>query len=456
MREIITIETPSLGDRSYIVHDGVVGIVVDPQRDVDRFIAAIDAIGVDVTHVLETHLHEDYASGALVLARKLRASYVNAAAESLAVDYDGVDDGDRIDVGSLTVEVRRTPGHTPNHLSYVVNADGVAPAVFTGGFLLYGTVGRTDLAGDDSTEQLAREQFRSAHELAASLPDETEIYPTHGFGSFCAAVKSDGDSDGTLGTERKVNVALTTDNEDEFVRKLLASLMPHPSYYDRTGRLNRAGPIPVDLTLAPTVDRADIAHRVERGEWVVDVRARTTFAAAHLEGTVGIELDDPFATYLGWLVPWGTDITLLGESTDQILDAQRQLVRIGIDRPSGAVSGGLAAWNDPNASSSYPVVDFYEVADAMSGDLLILDVRRADEYEDGHIDGATNLPLHELLDRADELPDAELWVHCASGYRASIAASLLDRMQRRVVLIDDDFAHASDASIPMATDNAQT
>ena len=211
--DVITIETASLGDRSYLVHDGQVGLVVDPQRDIDRILVAAENAGVDVTHIAETHVHNDYVSGGLTLACVTGATYVHAADEPLRFAHSGVRDGDRFDVGRLHVEVRGTPGHTPHHLSYVVTTDGDPPAVFTGGSMLHGTVGRTDLIAPDQTEQLTREQYRSVHGLADSLPDDAWIHPTHGFGSFCASVSSDEDSDGRLGTERRVNIALTTQEE---------------------------------------------------------------------------------------------------------------------------------------------------------------------------------------------------------------------------------------------------
>ncbi|MEP6296905.1 MAG: MBL fold metallo-hydrolase, partial [Ilumatobacter sp.] len=206
---VITIETASLGDRSYVVHDGEVALVVDPQRDIDRVLAAAHAARVTITHVAETHVHNDYVSGGLTLARVTGATYLHAAAEPLRFDYHAVSDGDAVTVGSMRVEVRHTPGHTPHHLSYVVTADGAAPAAFTGGSLLYGTVGRTDLIGPESTDELTHAQYRSVHALADSLPDQTLVYPTHGFGSFCASAASEEESDGTLGTERTANIALT-------------------------------------------------------------------------------------------------------------------------------------------------------------------------------------------------------------------------------------------------------
>ncbi len=446
---VITIETPSLGDRSYLVHDGAVALVVDPQRDIDRVLDAAEAAGVTITHVAETHVHNDYVSGGLVLARTVGAAYVNAADEPVRFDHEPARDGDRFAVGSLDVEVVHTPGHTPHHLSYVVRSGGEPPAVFTGGSLLYGTVGRTDLISEALVDELTRSQFRSARKLADTLPDVTRVFPTHGFGSFCASAKSEGESDGTLGTERTVNVALTVDDEDDFVERLVAGLTPYPRYYAQMGPLNQAGAVPVDLSAPASVDPAELARRIHRGDWVVDLRQRRVFAAEHLAGTIGIELADPFSTYLGWLLPWGTPLTLLGDTADQVADAQRQLVRIGIDRPNGAATGGPDRWAPDHDRRSYRAVEFGDVA--ASPDVTLLDVRRDDERAGSHIEGSLHIPIQELTDRIDELPDMTLWVHCASGFRASIGASLLDRAGKDVVLIDDAYDNASDAGLSVVT-----
>ncbi|MGY6500976.1 MAG: MBL fold metallo-hydrolase [Acidimicrobiales bacterium] len=446
---VITIETPSLGDRSYVVHDGTSALVVDPQRDIDRVTDAVDAAGVTITHIAETHVHNDYVSGGLTLARVTGATYVHAADEPLRFDHTAVADGDTFTVGRLRVEVVHTPGHTPHHLSYVVRDGDLAPAVFTGGSLLFGTVGRTDLVDTDLTDELTRAQFRSARRLSDTLPDDTQVHPTHGFGSFCASAKSDGESDGTLGTERQINLALTIDDEEDFVGRLVDGLTAYPRYYAQMGPMNLAGGTPVDLSPPAAVDPVELGRRIHRGEWVVDLRQRRVFASDHVTGTIGIELADAFSTYLGWLLPWGMPITLLGDSIDQVGEAQRQLVRIGIDRPSGTATGTPGDWAGDADRRSYPVVTFADVTAEIDG--VVLDVRRPDERADGHVDGSVHVPLDQMLDRLDELPDSALWVHCASGFRAAIAASLLDRAGCSVVLIDDDFDNAAESDIPVVT-----
>jgi glyoxylase-like metal-dependent hydrolase (beta-lactamase superfamily II) len=445
---VITIETPSLGDRSYLVHDGEAALVVDPQRDIARLLDAAEQAGVTITHVAETHVHNDYVSGGLTLVRLTGATYLHAAAEPLRFDHHPVSDGDVVAVGSMRVEVRHTPGHTPHHLSFVVTADGHPPAVFTGGSMLYGTVGRTDLIGPDETRELTHAQYRSVHSLAASLPDDTSVYPTHGFGSFCASAASELESDGTLGTERSANIALTATDEDAFVEQLLAGLDAYPKYYAHMGPLNTAGVAAADFSPPAEVDPVELARRIHRGEWVVDLRPRREFAESHLAGTIGIELSTSFCTYLGWLVPWGMPITLLADTHDHIVEAQQQLVRIGIDRPAGAAEGGIDRWA-PNADrSAYPVTTFAGLHEVDGP--TILDVRQHGEFSAGHLEGSTHIPLHELLGRLDEVPAGRVHVHCQSGYRASIAASLLDRAGHDIVLVDDDVANAAESGIPLS------
>lgn len=448
--DVITIETPSLGDRSYLVHDGVSALVVDPQRDIDRVLRAAAEAGVSITHIAETHVHNDYVSGGLTLARLTNARYLHAAAEPVRFDHVAVSDGDTVAVGSLEVEVLHTPGHTPHHLSYLVTAPGEPLAVFTGGSMLYGTVGRTDLISPEETEPLTRAQYQSAHRLAGRLADDAKIYPTHGFGSFCASAQSEGDSDGTMKSEREMNVALTAPDEDAFVEQLVDGLDAYPRYYAHMGPMNLAGAVAIDLSEPAPVDPVELARRIHRGEWVVDLRPRRDFASSHVAGTIGVELGDAFSTYLAWLLPWGTPLTLLANTLDDIADAQRQLVRVGIDRPSGAAHGHPDTWVPDAERSSYRVIDFAGLG--REPDLSVLDVRLEGQFNAKHIADAINIPLHDLLRRREEVPSGVVAVHCASGYRAAIASSLLDRAGHDVVLIDDDFSKASESGRTLAGD----
>ncbi len=400
-----------------------------------------------MTVVAETHLHNDYVTGGLELAQRTGATYVLPAGDDVAFDHTTAADGDEIPIGERVVlRAVHTPGHTPHHLSYVVVADGEPAAVFTGGSLLYGTVGRTDLISDDDTEDLTRAQYRSAHRLADELPGSVSVHPTHGFGSFCSSASSSGSDSSTIAQEQRTNIALTTDDETDFVEQLLAGLTAYPRYYAHMAPRNRQGPEPVDLSAPEPVDPVELRRRIHAGEWVVDLRDRKAFANSHLAGTINVEIGDSFVTYLGWTIRWGTPVTLVGDTADEVAEAQRQLVRIGIDRPAGAANGGLDAWAEGGDLRSYRSATFADLAAERSdSDLVVLDVRRGDEWETGHVDGALHIPLDELEDRIDEVPaDRPVWVHCASGFRASIAASLVDRAGRHVVVIHDEWDNAAD------------
>ena len=454
--EILTIETKSLGDRSYVIVDGERAAVVDPQRDIDRVLAELDERSLTLAVVLETHLHNDYVTGGFELARRTGAAYVLPADDHVEFDHRGAHDGDEIPVGERVVlRAVHTPGHTPHHLSYVVVDGGEQVAVFTGGSLLYGTVGRTDLISDDTTEELTRAQYRSVRRLAEELPGTASVHPTHGFGSFCSAASSSGSDSSTIAQEQHTNIALLADDEDRFVEDLLSGLTAYPRYYAHMAPRNRQGPDPVDLSAPEPVDPVELRRRIHAGEWAVDLRDRQAFARSHLAGTINVEIGDSFVTYLGWTVRWGTPVTLVGDTAEEVAEAQRQLVRIGIDRPAGAATGGLDIWAAGGSLRSYRSATFAELADELpAGELTVLDVRRRDEWEAGHLDGALHIPLDQLEDRIDEVPgDQPVWVHCASGFRASIAASLVDRAGRQVIAIHDDWEQtAKHDALPVRTD----
>ncbi|MDX1891139.1 MBL fold metallo-hydrolase [Mycolicibacterium sp. 050158] len=442
--DVSIVETSGLGDRSYLVSAGGVAVVIDPQRDIDRLLNAVAERQSRVTHVLETHVHNDYVSGGLELARVTGAEYVVPAGEYVAFERRAIADGDVIDAGPFRLRAIHTPGHTHHHTSYALSdAAGTVLAVFTGGSMLYGSAGRTDLLGDEHTEDLTHAQYHSVRRLADQLPAEAAVYPTHGFGSFCAATPASGDAS-TIGQQRQDNPALTQD-EQTYVEELLAGLSAYPAYYAHMGVINRCGPDPVDLSVPTPVDPVELRRRIDAGEWIVDLRHRTAFAAGHLSGALGFELSDSFVTHLGWLHAWGAPLTLIGDDDDQIAEARRELVRIGVDGVTGAATEPVETLAAGHELRAYRVADFGELADVLDDDsTVVLDVRRPDEHRDRHIRGAVNIPVHELLERIGEVPTGEIWVHCASGYRASVAASLLDRERRTVVLVDDDFDEAAE------------
>jgi hydroxyacylglutathione hydrolase len=450
------IETSSLGDRSYLASDGDVAVVVDPQRDVDRVIAAAGRLGVRIALVLDTHVHNDYVSGGLDLARLTGAEYGLAAADEVPFDRRPLSDGDVVELSAhLRVRAVATPGHTFHHLSYVLEGEDGPVGVFTGGSLLFGTTGRTDLLGEQHSEELARHQHASVRKLAAILPDGARIWPTHGFGSFCSATQASGDS-ATLGEQKQINPALTLAERD-FVEQTLAGLDAYPAYYAHMGVRNAAGPEPIDLREPARAEPAELRRRLAHGEWVVDLRSRKAYVVSHLAGTVSLGLDGPMVTWLGWMIDWGVPITLLGESREQVGEAQRELARIGIDKVAGAAVGTpeeLAA--DPGQLRGTPTATFADLAAARQGDTsrlpapeVVLDVRTNNEFAAAHVTDAVHIPLYALKGRLDEVPAGATWVYCGSGYRATAAASLLEAAGREVVVIDDMVDLAAEAGVPM-------
>jgi hydroxyacylglutathione hydrolase len=421
--------------------------VIDPQRDIDRVLDLVAGRDVRITHVLETHVHNDYLTGGPELARQAGAAYVMPSGSDAEVDHIAVSDGEVIEAGRMRLKVLHTPGHTHHHVSYALaDGDGTVQAVFTGGSMLYGATGRTDLVSPEATDELTHAQYHSVRRLARELPAEAQVFPTHGFGSFCSATPTSGTSS-TVGEQQRVNPALTQ-AEQEYVDTLLAGLDVYPAYYARMAPINRRGPAPVDLSRPERVDPADLRRRIEAGEWVVDLRERTAFAAGHLTDSMNVELGTNFVTYLGWLYRYGEPLTLIGESEEQVAEARRELVRIGVDELAGAAIGDIESLADGQPLRSYPVSDFAGLAEAMErGPVQVLDARRNDERANGFVRGSQHIPLHQLADRLDEVPQGELWVYCGSGYRASIAASVLDRPGRSVVLINDSYDAAGKAGL---------
>lgn len=464
MIDVTVIETSSLGDRSYLAHDGEVAVVVDPQRDVDRVLEAATDADVRISHVLETHIHNDYITGGLDLARLTGATYGLSDQDNAAFPHLGIGDGEVLRVsGVMRIRAMATPGHTFHHLAYVLEdvLEGDGPeGVFTGGSLLYGTTGRTDLLGTDNAEPLARAQHRSARRLADALPDGVRIWPTHGFGSFCSVGAANVDGS-TLGQERLGNPVLRL-AEEEFVEETLRGLDEYPAYYVHMAPLNLQGPAPLDLTGPAPADAAELRRRIADGEWVVDLRSRKAYASSHLAGTISLGLNGPMATWLGWLLDWGAPVTLLADDPEDVAAARRELVRIGINPVAGA-TGGPARWaEDPQQLASLPTATFADYAAFRHGGSagrlpapeVVLDVRMDSEWRTDHVEGALHIPLPRLRDRMADLPAATVWVHCSSGYRAAAAASLLARAGRDAVLIDDLYANAEEAGVPLTREAA--
>ena len=445
--QVVTLEVPALGNRAHLVHDGTHALVVDPPRDLAPIEAAAEEAGVAITAVADTHLHNDYVSGALGLARRHGADYLLSADEPVDFERVGVRDGDVVPVGRLDVAVLATPGHTRHHQSFLVR-DQDRPtdpaAVFSGGSLLHGTVGRTDLSGVALTHELARQQWSSARLLGA-LDAATTLHPTHGFGSFCAgSTPTTTNGEVTIGSQHRTNAALTTDRE-RFVAELVAGYGPIPAYYGQMAPLNRTGAGRALPRPPRPVTAEEVTDAVLAGAWVVDLRSRAAYADAHLPGTVSIEYGHQFATYVGWLVPWDDDLVLLCDDPGDLGPALTDLAAIGIDGPGTHVLAPAAP-----LTATYRRATWDEYRDA-AGPKVVVDVRQRDEHDDGHLPGSVHVPVQDVELRGRDLPSGELWVHCRSGYRAGIAASLLHRMGRSVVHVDDSWDRVTELAIPTTT-----
>ena len=444
---VVTIDVPHLGNHSHLVHDGRVGVVIDPPRDVAAVEAAVEEAGVDLVAVAETHIHNDYVSGGLPLSRRHGAEYLVAADEDVEFARIGVHDNETLAFGDIDLRAIATPGHTPLHLSYLATdatAGAQRPgALFSGGSLLHGTVGRTDLVDPSLTLPLTRAQWLSARRLGA-LPAHTALHPTHGFGSFCASTQSDaGPGRATVGDQRRSNPALTMPH-GQFVTTLLRGLGPVPGHYAHMAPRNRAGAW--DPRPDHRISGDELHAALERGAQVVDVRASADYAEAHLPGTLSVPVGQQAAVYAGWVTPWGEELVVVADAEHDLDRMVAQLGSIGIENVGTALLDGPAeGWTGFRRTDW----DGYQSDPPAPGSVLI-DVRRPDEWCAGHLPTARNIPVHELPHRLEEVPSGEVWVHCAAGYRAAVAAGLLDRAGRDVVLVDDDFERVSELGISLS------
>jgi hydroxyacylglutathione hydrolase len=429
-----------LGHISALVADDAKGVaaVVDPRRDVDVYLREAAARGLRITHVAETHLHNDYVSGGRELAALTGAEHVIGAGAELAYDHRPVRQDDTFDVGALRFTVLETPGHTPEHVAYAVADRSRADEpvhLFTGGSLLVGAVGRTDLLGPERAEPGARQMFASLHGRVLRHEDFVSVLPTHGGGSLCSKdIATTPQS--TIGFERRHNGLLGIADVDAFVRALLTDQPAFPRYFRHMRPLNQSGPTPVGrVPEGEPLSVERVAQLVAGEHVVVDLRTPGEFAVAHVPGAISIPAGSSFGTWLGWVVPFGQPLVLILPSAAEWDDAVRQALRIGYDEVAGHLQGGFARWQDagqPLESSGGATVGQLRafLAGGRAGDHgpLVLDVRQADEYERGHVPGAVHLMAGDLPDRLGDLPrDRPIMTICASGYRSSVAASLLRR-----------------------------
>ena len=426
-----------LSQASYLIGDESSGaaVVVDPQRDVAEYLADADAAGLRIERVIETHFHADFLSGHLELAEATGAviSYGAAAAGRTEFAIVPLADRERIELGDVMLEVRSTPGHTPESISIVVfeHCDDPRPfGVLTGDTLFIGDVGRPDLLSSVgvTAEDLARQLHHSLHHQLLTLPDATKVYPAHGAGSACGKNLST-ETVSTIGEQRRTNYALAPMTEDEFVAAVTEGQSPAPGYFAFAADRNRRNHPMLDEDVdAVGVDLAGVFAEQQRGAVVVDTRDAAEFAAGHLAGSINVGLGGRFAEFTGEVVRPGMPIVLVTDPGHE-REARVRLARIGFDSVIGSLHAPLLAFaENPDvvaASSRLTAEQLHERSEDL-GSVQIIDVRSRAETEHGAIGGARNVPLPELLDRLGELdPSLPTVAYCAGGYRSSIAASTL-------------------------------
>jgi len=424
--------TDKIAHSSYILAGSSASAVIDPQRDVEIYLQEARSLGVVITHILETHLHADFISGHLDLAAATGARIYAPKSANCAFDHVPLVEGDVVRIEDIRLEVLETPGHTPEHLSYVIvdEARGQEPVgVAVGDTLFVGDVGRPDLF-PNRAEELAAKLYHSLHDKLLKLPDFTEVYPAHGAGSLCGrSIGANWRS--TIGYERRYNSALQLATEADFIHSLTNSMPPAPDHFSRCSEINRLGPtLMSDLPRLEELRWKQFREAMEAPETtLVDVRAYSSFAGLHIQGSWHLDLSGNFPTFAGWVVPPDKDVLLVADDHQDAVAANLWARRVGLDRVRGHLAGGMPAWATAGQrAEGILVVSAEDLHDRiMAGeDMVLLDVRAPLEFADSHIDGAVNIPAPDLRTRYNELdPERPTFVVCSSGNRSSLAASIL-------------------------------
>lgn len=449
-----------LGDSSYLVGspEHPAAIVIDPQRDVDIYLKVAKDLNLHITHTLETHLHADFVSGSRELAALTGAHIGASAAGNLQFHHLSLKEGDRIKSGKLSIQVLETPGHSPEHISFLIGEEGSAesPALFSGGALIVGGAARTDLLGHEHTHSLTHQLYHTLHGKLMRLPENTKVYPTHGAGSFCIASEEGHEKrrSTTIGLEKANNRLFKARSEEDFIKLALEGLPHYPTYFTRMASLNRKGPkILGELPAPPPLPPVKIKQLLDEGALAIDARPFRDFARGHIPGAYSNPLRDSFATYLGWVAPPDNPLVIVPENPEKLEAIVRQAIRIGCDDLVGYLEGGMEAWQQ----AGYPVdtVDLTtpeEVYPAMQqSEVAVLDVREDTEWEEGHAPGAIHIELGELQKRISEVPsDSTVAVTCSLGNRSSTAVSLLKRAGfKKVKNIAGGITRWKDAKLPL-------
>lgn len=438
--EVVPLVDEGLGNSAYLVDlgDGR-ALVVDVSLDLREVGRAAQRRGLSVAFAADTHLHADFLSGARQLFATEGTRVLASAAGHREFTHSGLRDGDEVDLGGLRLRALGTPGHTDEHLSFLL-LDGDRPlGVFTGGSLIVGAAARTDLVAPDRTEELARAQYASLRRLA-ELPDDVAVWPTHGAGSFCSAPPG-ADRTSTIGREKATNPLLRAPDEDAFVKELLGSLGSYPPYFRRLGEINRRGVLTGTPSLPP-LEVGAVRRLLADGARLIDVRSLDEFAAAHVPGALSIPLRPVFASWLGWLAPHDLPLVVVRGAEQDPAEIAWQAAKIGYLDLAGEFDGGMDAWT----AAELPTTTTRLVG---PGDVRgpVLDIRQDAEFTSGHLPDAQHVELGELSNRVGEVPQEPLVVMCGHGERAMGAASLLEQAGHRDVAVltggPDDWADAT-------------
>jgi hydroxyacylglutathione hydrolase len=425
-----------LAHASYLIASGGEAAVVDPQRDVDQYIAEAQARGSEIKYVIETHLHADFVSGHRELAARTGAEIVFGARAGATFPHRAVTDGDEIRVGTVVLRVLETPGHTPESISLLVVDTEVSDRprkVFTGDALFVGDVGRPDLVGSKgfTPQEMAGMLYDSLHEKLLKLDDSVEVWPAHGAGSLCGRNLSK-ETSSTIGEQRRFNYALTPMLKDAFVQMMTSDLPDLPAYFPRDAEINRTGAPALDALARPErLTPEQVEDLARQGHLLLDVRPAAAFGNAHILGALNIGLSGQFAPWAGTLIPALAPIVVVADDEAEVDEAVTRLARVGVEAVKGYLDGGMYAWDraglGTEAIAQMPV-DELRSRLVEGSDLEVIDVRRPAEYGEAHVPGARNAQLAGLEEVASELdPTRPTAVICASGYRSSAATSLLAR-----------------------------
>jgi glyoxylase-like metal-dependent hydrolase (beta-lactamase superfamily II)/rhodanese-related sulfurtransferase len=409
-----------LAHASYLVGSEGVAAIIDPQRDVDIYIDAARERGLRIEHIIETHLHADFVSGHHELAARTGARIYLGDGAGAKFPHVAVKDGDSIQFGQCRFDFLQTPGHTVESICIAMTdlGDPSRPkAVFTGDTLFVGDVGRPDLSGDYTPQELAALLYRSLHDKLLTFPDETEIFPAHGAGSLCGR---------QMGSER-------SSTSDEFISLLTDSLPPRPEYFGREVELNRQGAAPISQLPPPVPIRAPEVFRLQaEGAIVLDTRPAMQFAVAHVPGSIHIALSGQYASWAARILGLDKRIILVGEDADHLRESQLRLARVGIENVQAYLEDGITGWIQGGYELDYipqiSVQEFAELLEQEKDHIAVLDVREPGEVEAGAMENSIRIPLGQLEARTGELDRQKLLVvHCKGGYRSSIATSILRR-----------------------------